>query len=114
MREDAERLYAEIHPYAYANDFNWRVGLSQEQTEKTAAGLAAYPNVFPALEQAAQCTKHVWPIDFGNGVREFSESGINFVNQSRNAAILLDCRGRYLCATGQPDEAAQLTYRHFN
>lgn len=107
IREDGENLYREIDAFAHADDFSWRDGLDQEQLDKTAAGLAAYPKVFPAIEQAAQCSIHAWPLDYAQGPSEFFASVTDVVGPSRNVARLLDCRGRYLLAMENPEEAAR-------
>jgi hypothetical protein len=107
IRDDAEALYNAIHPYAHADGFNWRAGLSPEQVAGTTTGIAKFPQVFPAIERAAGCNQHAADLDAAHGVSAFVASSIVAANQMRTAARLLDCRGRYLGATGHPDEAAK-------
>ncbi len=107
IQDDVEALYNAIHPYAHADGFNWRVGLSPEQVAGTTTGIDKFPQVFPAIEQAAGCNHHAADLHADHGSSAFGESSIGVANQMRTVARLLDCRGRYLSATGHPDDAAK-------
>jgi hypothetical protein len=106
VMEDAARLVGELGSIVDRENFNWRMGLTDEQITAAEEAFAAYPNVLPALERAAECPTHAWPHDFNVPPDEFITRYIDAVSHWRTVARVLDCRARYLVSTGKHDEAA--------
>ncbi len=111
IADDAAKLYSKIFPYSHADQFSWRIGLSQSETKKIEEGFASYPRVNAMLDKAAECTELVRKIDYTLTPSQFIESLLKHIQASREFARVSDGYARYLASTGRPDEATKIYLR---
>lgn len=116
ISDDAQKLYDRIHPFAHAHadEFDWRVGLSEAQVTETAAGFDAFPQVLAAMETAVQCSDFAWPVNYDQPSDKLIEDLIEVSGVIRNFARISDCRARYLVSIGRSDEAAEVYLRQLH
>lgn len=108
VSDDANKLFAELEPILYREDFNVRQTLTPEELAAVEEAFAAYPQVLPALEQAAAAKTHVWPLDYTQSQTEVSEDYFEVLSQWRTFARVLHCRAVYLAVTERSDEAVEV------
>src|SRR6056297_1243724 len=105
VNDDAAKLFAELEPILYRDDFNVREGLTPDELAAAEEAFQAYPRVMPALEQAANAKSHAWPLDYSQSHTDFLEDYLEVIGDWRTFARVFDCRARYLAATAKQDEA---------
>lgn len=108
VSDDANKLFVELEPILYREDFNFREELTPEELAGVEEAFAAYPQVLPAMERAAGAKVHVWPLDYTQPHTEFLANYFDASDPWRTFARVFDCRARYLAATSKPDEAAEI------
>ena len=108
VADDAAKLYAELKPILYREDFNAREGLTPDELAAAEEAFQAYPRVMPALEQAANAKSHAWPLDYAQSHTDFLEDYLEVVINWRTFAQVFHCRARYLAASAKPDEAIKV------
>lgn len=108
VSDDANKLFAELEPILYRQNFNVREKLSPEELAAVEEAFAAYPQVLPTLEQAAAAKTHVSPLDYTQTHTEFSEDYFEVLDQWRTFARVLHCRAVYLAVTDRPEEAVEV------
>jgi hypothetical protein len=67
--------------------------------------LAAYPKVFPLLQQAAACPEYDPQLDYTVPVQQFMEPYMTHVQKTRSVARVLQYRAMLLALQGDRDEA---------
>lgn len=108
VSDDAHKLFAELEPILYREDFNVREKLTPEELAAVEEAFEAYPQVFTAMDQAAAAQTHVWPHDLPQPQTEFMEDYFDALDQWRTFARVLHCRAVYLAVTDRPEEAAEV------
>jgi hypothetical protein len=105
---DADKLWRELEPIAYADDFSWRTGLSEEQNQQAVEAIDAYPEVFAAIERAVTLSRYSWPRDYTVAPDKFMENMLESVNSKRLFARIQIAQARQLKSIGEADEAAKV------
>ena len=108
VNDDAAKLFAELEPILYREDFNVREGLTPDELAAAEEAFQAYPQVLPALEQAANAKSHAWPLDDTQSPTDFLEDYLEVTGDWRTFARVFHCRARYLAASGKPDQAIEV------
>src|SRR5947209_6936504 len=79
--------------------------LTEADRKDLRAAFAAYPKLFPLLEQAAECPDYYGDLDYTAGPEAFLPVLLEQVQKNREAANVLRFRARLRVADGQRDEA---------
>jgi hypothetical protein len=108
VADDAAKLYAELKPILYREDFNVREELTPDELAAADEAFQAYPQVMPALKQAANAKSYASPLNYTQSHTEFLEDHLEVVGNWRTFARVFDCRARYLAAVAKPDEAIEV------
>ncbi|TWT66565.1 hypothetical protein [Allorhodopirellula solitaria] len=106
MVREIEQVVNEAYSIAYAEDFSWRTGLTQDQTAKLRTILDAHPNFADQLAKSSRCSKLAWPLDYDSGPNDLTEQVLQVNQDVRSIARIQAFRVRYLAAIDKPDEAA--------
>ncbi len=105
---EADKLFRELQPHAYAEDFSWRTGMTDEQNQKAAEAIRAHQGVYDAIELALKQSRYAWPRDYSVAPQQFTADLIESVNAPRLLARIQVARARHLNSLGQHDAAANV------
>ncbi len=101
--QETQQVVNEAYPVAFAEDFSWRTGLTQDQTAKLRTILDAHPDLAGQVTKASRCAQLAWPLDYDLTPTELMEQVLQA--GVRSIARFQICRVRYLAATDKPDDA---------
>ena len=105
---EADKLFRELQPNAYAENFSWRTGMTDEQNQKAAEAIRAHQEVYDAIELALRHSRYAWPRDYSVVPQQFTADLIESANTERLLARVQVARARHLNSLGQHDEAANV------